>query len=66
MLICHCASVNDRRIRELGTVEETVAGIGSACGAGQDCGSCVGRIEAILGAMRSPQTEVATQLKIAV
>lgn len=49
MMVCHCATVSDRRIRELSTGgTTTLESVGQACGAGQDCGSCIARIKAIL------------------
>ncbi|MEM7094169.1 MAG: (2Fe-2S)-binding protein [Actinomycetota bacterium] len=50
MLICHCAVVNDRKIKELAAGNASVEAIGTLCGAGRDCGSCVDRIEAIVAA----------------
>jgi len=49
VLVCHCAVVNDRRIRELvdqGAVD--LLDIASACGAGSFCGGCVPAIASIL------------------
>ncbi len=48
MVVCHCLAVNDRRIRSLAATSSSVADITSHCGAGGDCGSCIGRIDALL------------------
>lgn len=62
MVVCHCAAVNDRVLRELTPDHPTLEAIGAACGAGQDCGSCIGRIEALLAAEPS---EVGATLRLA-
>lgn len=48
MVICHCAAVNDRAIRELAGAASSVEALGSACGAGADCGGCVRKIQRLL------------------
>jgi bacterioferritin-associated ferredoxin len=49
MLICHCESVNDRRIREaVQGGARTVAQVGRSCGAGTCCGGCVRAVVEIL------------------
>ena len=52
MIVCHCAAINDRRLRELTAVADTVAEITSSCGAAGDCGACVDRIEDLLDEYR--------------
>ena len=58
MIVCHCFSVNDRRISELadelGTA--TVSDIRAVCGASSDCGSCADTIRGLLESR--PETPV--------
>ena len=49
MLVCHCFSVNDRRIRAAiaeGARDEI--DVASACGAGRDCGGCLPAVQRLL------------------
>ena len=49
MIVCHCHAVNDGAIRQLINDDlNSVAQIGALCGAGRDCGGCVGTIRKIL------------------
>ncbi|WP_420625629.1 (2Fe-2S)-binding protein [Candidatus Poriferisodalis sp.] len=49
MIICQCLATNETAIRHLVAQGATTAlEIGAACGAGTDCGSCVGMIRAVL------------------
>lgn len=49
MLICHCAVINDRRIRaEIDGGAADLLDIASACGAGSFCGGCVPAIASLL------------------
>ena len=42
MIFCHCAVVGDREVAEvIDAGARTVAQVGRATGAGQQCGSCV-------------------------
>ena len=60
MIVCHCFSVNDRRIAEL--VDElgapTVAEIRAVCGASSDCGSCTTAIRTMLSDRRETPVSV--------
>ena len=49
MLVCHCAAVNDRRVRaaiESGARDEFEVAL--ACGAGAECGGCVPTVQRLL------------------
>jgi bacterioferritin-associated ferredoxin len=51
VILCHCNAVSDREVRAAvldgaGDLEEVTR----SCGAGGDCGSCRGSIEAMLDA----------------
>jgi bacterioferritin-associated ferredoxin len=49
MLVCHCRGVFDREIRAV--VREgaqTLDQVGTACGAGADCGGCQAAVEEII------------------
>ncbi len=49
MVVCHCRAVNDRSINELlDRGRSTIDEIARHCGAGTDCGACVGTIEELL------------------
>ena len=50
MIVCHCFSVNDRRIAELADEvgAASVADIRAVCGASSDCGSCAETIQSML------------------
>ncbi len=53
MLVCHCESVNDRRIRKaIKAGATTVDEIGERCGAGTSCGGCLLLVERLLEAHR--------------
>ncbi|HAF68533.1 MAG TPA: (2Fe-2S)-binding protein [Acidimicrobiaceae bacterium] len=45
MVVCHCLAVNDSTIRELlDSGALSVEEIGTRCGAGTECGSCVEQV----------------------
>lgn len=49
MIVCHCAVVSDRTVAAvLATGARTVAQVCRTTGAGQDCGSCVFSLKALL------------------
>lgn len=49
MLVCHCAAVNDRRIREaMARGADDLVTIADDCGAGSFCGGCQPTVEALL------------------
>jgi bacterioferritin-associated ferredoxin len=48
--VCSCHAVTEQRIREeIQDGAATPREIAKGCGAGTDCGSCVRRIQALLG-----------------
>lgn len=62
MYVCHCFSVTENQVR--GHVADgacTPRQIASACKAGTDCGSCVRRIQALLGRGDCPRRELIEQ-----
>ena len=49
MFICICHAISEMELRELASKgAKTLDDISSCCGAGNDCGSCVRKIEKIL------------------
>ncbi|MFI6929133.1 bacterioferritin-associated ferredoxin [Streptomyces sp. NPDC050287] len=62
MFVCNCFGVTEAQVQqhaENGAC--TPRQIASACKAGTDCGSCVRRIQAILGRGANPRREPADQ-----
>ncbi|MFK0107702.1 bacterioferritin-associated ferredoxin [Streptomyces sp. NPDC091217] len=62
MYVCSCFGVTEAQVKQhaedgAGTPRQ----IASACKAGTDCGSCVRRIQAILGRGACPRRELADQ-----
>ncbi|MDQ4104502.1 MAG: (2Fe-2S)-binding protein [Actinomycetota bacterium] len=54
MYVCICRAVTETEVR--GCIAEgacTVRNVVDRCGAGTGCGSCVGKIAALLGELRS-------------
>jgi bacterioferritin-associated ferredoxin len=50
MYVCSCHAVTEERVRaEIAEGATTPREIARGCGAGTDCGSCVRRIQALLG-----------------
>ncbi|MDT3400144.1 (2Fe-2S)-binding protein [Streptomyces sp. B1866] len=50
MYVCSCFGITEKQVREhASTGACTPRQIAGACGAGTDCGSCVRRIQALLG-----------------
>lgn len=53
VIVCHCNAVSDRRIHaEAGLGATTVEELTMRCGAGNDCGRCIPRLESILRVRR--------------
>lgn len=49
MVVCHCAGVNDTRIRdEIAGGVSDVDEVAERCGAGHDCGGCLPTVERLL------------------
>ena len=49
MIVCHCAVVSDRTIHAaLADGARTVSAVCGATGAGQDCGTCVFSVKAVI------------------
>jgi bacterioferritin-associated ferredoxin len=49
LLVCHCAAVNDRRIRDaIAAGARDEYDIAAACGAGHDCGGCLPAVQQLL------------------
>ncbi len=49
VIVCHCNAVSDRHIRAQALLgADTVERITMQCGAGNDCGRCIPRIEQVL------------------
>ena len=62
MYVCHCFGVTEAQVqRHADDGACTPRQIASACKAGTDCGSCVRRIQAILGRGAGPRPEPAYQ-----
>ncbi|MGK5630621.1 (2Fe-2S)-binding protein [Streptomyces sp. URMC 123] len=59
MYVCSCFGVTEKQVREHADAGAcTPRQIASACKAGTDCGSCVRRIQAILGRGACPRREL--------
>ncbi|MFE0193696.1 bacterioferritin-associated ferredoxin [Streptomyces sp. NPDC059008] len=59
MYVCSCFGITEQQVREhADTGACTPRQIASACKAGTDCGSCVRRIQALLGRGDCPRREL--------
>ncbi|MGW1379122.1 (2Fe-2S)-binding protein [Streptomyces sp. NPDC002446] len=59
MYVCSCFGITEQQVREhADTGACTPRQIASACKAGTDCGSCVRRIQALLGRGSCPRREL--------
>lgn len=59
MYVCSCFGVTEKQVKEHADAGAcTPRQIASACKAGTDCGSCVRRIQAILGRGNCPRREL--------
>ncbi len=55
MYVCSCFGVTEAQIKDHAeSGRRTPRAIAGACGAGTDCGSCVRRIQALLGRTAEP------------
>lgn len=64
MYVCSCFGVTEKQVKEHADAGAcTPRQIASACKAGTDCGSCVRRIQAILGRGNCPRRELVDQGK---
>ncbi|MFF7390462.1 bacterioferritin-associated ferredoxin [Streptomyces scabiei] len=62
MFVCSCFGVTEQQVKKHAADGAcTPRQIASACKAGTDCGSCVRRIQAILGRGACPRRESADQ-----
>ncbi|MET7474471.1 (2Fe-2S)-binding protein [Streptomyces sp. NPDC005648] len=62
MYVCSCFGVTEAQIQQHADDGAcTPRQVASACKAGTDCGSCVRRIQAILGRGNCPRRELADQ-----
>ncbi|GHC63432.1 (2Fe-2S)-binding protein [Streptomyces cinnamoneus] len=62
MYVCSCFGITEQQVREHADKGAcTPRQIASACKAGTDCGSCVRRIQALLGRGACPRRELADQ-----
>ncbi len=62
MYVCSCFGITEQQVRDhAGKGACTPRQIASACKAGTDCGSCVRRIQALLGRGACPRRELADQ-----
>ncbi|MDT0452870.1 (2Fe-2S)-binding protein [Streptomyces hesseae] len=62
MYVCSCFGITEQQVREHADKGAcTPRKIASACKAGTDCGSCVRRIQALLGRGSCPRRELADQ-----
>ncbi|WP_374983483.1 bacterioferritin-associated ferredoxin [Streptomyces fradiae] len=62
MYVCSCFGITETQVKEHAEAGAcTPRQIASACKAGTDCGSCVRRIQAILGRGASPRREPAVE-----
>lgn len=62
MYVCSCFGVTEKQVKEHADAGAcTPRQIASACKAGTDCGSCVRRIQAILGRGNCPRRELVDQ-----
>ncbi|MFJ9810088.1 bacterioferritin-associated ferredoxin [Streptomyces sp. NPDC101158] len=60
--VCSCFAVTEKHVKEHAEAGAcTPRQIASACKAGTDCGSCVKRIQAILGRGNCPRRELVDQ-----
>ncbi|WNM34568.1 (2Fe-2S)-binding protein [Streptomyces sp. Li-HN-5-11] len=62
--VCSCFGITEQQVKQ--HAEDgacTPRQIASACKAGTDCGSCVRRIQAVLGRGASPRREPADQVR---
>ncbi|MFF6774900.1 bacterioferritin-associated ferredoxin [Streptomyces sp. NPDC012637] len=60
--VCSCFAVTEKQVKEHAEAGAcTPRQIASACKAGTDCGSCVRRIQAILGRGNCPRRELLDQ-----
>ncbi|WP_449479263.1 (2Fe-2S)-binding protein [Streptomyces abikoensis] len=60
--VCSCFGITEQQVREHADKGAcTPRQIASACKAGTDCGSCVRRIQALLGRGACPRRELADQ-----
>ncbi|GGQ17271.1 hypothetical protein GCM10010249_40120 [Streptomyces roseolilacinus] len=59
MYVCSCFGITEKQVKEHADAGAcTPRQIASACKAGTDCGSCVRRIQAILGRGSCPRREL--------
>lgn len=62
MFVCVCKALRTNEISELISAgKRTVEEISSTCGAGTDCGSCLGRLKRFLEAQEKELNEQADQ-----
>ncbi len=62
MYVCSCFGVTEKQVKDHADAGAcTPRQIASACKAGTDCGSCVRRIQAILGRGNCPRRELLNQ-----
>ncbi|MEW1645060.1 MULTISPECIES: (2Fe-2S)-binding protein [unclassified Streptomyces] len=62
MYVCSCFQVTEAQVQQhAGGGACTPRQIASACKAGTDCGSCVRRIQAILGRGSCPRRDLAAE-----
>ncbi|MEU7133888.1 (2Fe-2S)-binding protein [Streptomyces sp. NPDC046261] len=62
MYVCSCFGITEQQVRQHADDGAcTPRQIASACKAGTDCGSCVRRIQALLGRGACPRRELADQ-----
>ncbi|MBX9425723.1 MULTISPECIES: bacterioferritin-associated ferredoxin [Streptomyces] len=62
MYVCSCFGVTEKQVKQHADAGAcTPRQIASACKAGTDCGSCVRRIQAILGRGNCPRRELLDQ-----
>jgi bacterioferritin-associated ferredoxin len=57
MIVCICKGLSEKAIQ--GVVQDgaqTVADIGAACGAGTDCGTCIGSLEELISEEKVAET----------
>ncbi|MFD5317322.1 bacterioferritin-associated ferredoxin [Streptomyces sp. NPDC127098] len=64
--VCSCFGITERQVRERAAAGAvTPRQIASECKAGTDCGSCVRRIQCILGRARPSAAALAPQAPVA-
>ncbi|MCX4980388.1 (2Fe-2S)-binding protein [Streptomyces sp. NBC_00250] len=62
MYVCSCFGVTEKQVKQHADAGAcTPRQIASACKAGTDCGSCVRRIQAILGRGNCPRRDLVDQ-----